>query len=595
MTATTAPGAPGSAAADRPPTAPAAEASQAAAGLRPDKGQLPPTMQWIADFSTRPIYIVVACCVVLPAVLWYALALIGGLVSGPEATAILSAGPLFIFLLLAIISSLGLLYGWLVPIEALLRGELRTPALIAESHRAVYRVPRRLFAVLLIVSLAVPAVAIASIRLTFPQQAIPIERILMLAFLALPVLALAYPLLLALLANWLDAPLGEIGTSGAERSHRVWSQLNVLPATLAVCTVVVFALVLVADLTRSLSQVAGDDKLSTGAQNASLVSQLLTTAAVRATTTTSVYVVLVFAVFLAGSRSLLRPLRELGLAARGVSHGNLYQRPLVLGARVELGDLASAYNEMLASLRHLVTYVNRVSDGDLRLRLTGDSEMSRAINRLVATQAELVRQLTETSIQLNSGAAEIFATSRQSESNSTEQASSVEETKRTMKNLLESSSRIAESAHIVYQNAEQTMDNIRLIAERLSDLVAHNQKIGEILDFVKEIADRSDLLALNASLEGTRAGEAGRGFTLVAAEMRRLAENVMDSVKDIKQLVADVRGSSQASVLATEEDMKLGAETTESAKRITFITQQQQTGTEQVSRSMDEISELLNQ
>jgi len=81
----------------------------------------------------------------------------------------------------------------------------------------------------------------------------------------------------------------------------------------------------------------------------------------------------------------------------------------------------------------------------------------------------------------------------------------------------------------------------------------------------------------------------------VAAEMRKLAEDVMGSVKDIKQLVGDIRKSSHASVMAAEEGMSLSKQTNDSARQIALITQQQQTGTEQVTQSMDEIRDLLNQ
>ena len=157
----------------------------------------------------------------------------------------------------------------------------------------------------------------------------------------------------------------------------------------------------------------------------------------------------------------------------------------------------------------------------------------------------------------------------------------------------ESPMRISESVRVVYHNAERTMEHMRLIADRVSGLVAHNRKLAGVLDFVTEIADRSDRLSLNASLEGTRAGEAGRGFTLVAAEMRRLTENVTDSIKDIKRLVADGRGIAEAILLATEEGINLGAETSESAKQFTFIAHHEQAATEQVGGSLDEVLDLL--
>jgi len=110
---------------------------------------------------------------------------------------------------------------------------------------------------------------------------------------------------------------------------------------------------------------------------------------------------------------------------------------------------------------------------------------------------------------------------------------------------------------------------------------------------IREIAERSDLLALNASLESARAGEAGRPFALIAAEMRRLAERVTGSVTDVRAMVADIRTSSQAAGVATESGRKLVDGTTESARLITRVTQQQQTATEQVLQSMRHIGAVL--
>src|SRR5205823_4647601 len=95
---------------------------------------------------------------------------------------------------------------------------------------------------------------------------------------------------------------------------------------------------------------------------------------------------------------------------------------------------------------------------------------------------------------------------------------------------------------------------------------------------------------LNASIEASRAGEAGRSFSIVAAEMRRLAERVTASVQDVKSLVDDIRSYGSATVTATEEGRKLAEGTTDSARQISMVTQQQRTGTEQVTESMKDIS-----
>jgi methyl-accepting chemotaxis protein len=164
-----------------------------------------------------------------------------------------------------------------------------------------------------------------------------------------------------------------------------------------------------------------------------------------------------------------------------------------------------------------------------------------------------------------------------------------------MDSLLESARQISDTAQSVLRNAEQTQQNSRLMGERIAVLSSHTQRIAEILQVIKEIANKSDLLALNAALEGTKAGEAGRGFSLVANQMQRLAENVMDSVRNIKDLTNTITEATRATVLATEETTKLSSDTTRSARQIALIVNQQQAGTEQVTRAMEDVAHVARQ
>jgi methyl-accepting chemotaxis protein len=166
----------------------------------------------------------------------------------------------------------------------------------------------------------------------------------------------------------------------------------------------------------------------------------------------------------------------------------------------------------------------------------------------------------------------------------------------------------------------QAMQQIRsdgvAVADSITKLSKRVERIGTVVEVIDEIADRSDLLALNAALEGSRAGEAGKGFSIVAAEMRRLAENVMESTKEIKNLITEIReataaagSAADASKEATESGEKLGAvaaqavegilagvqETSDAARVINLATQQQRTATEQVVASMAEIEDVTRQ
>jgi hypothetical protein len=221
--------------------------------------------------------------------------------------------------------------------------------------------------------------------------------------------------------------------------------------------------------------------------------------------------------------------------------------------------------------------------------------VKRYLARMISGQRQLVGQIAQTAVQLNAAAGDFLSSASEQERGSSEQSSAVEETRRTMASLLESSKLIAETAEGVLLNAERTQANSKVVAERIAALSAHSQRITEISEVIKEIANKSDLLALNAALEGTKAGEAGRGFSLVATQMQRLAENVMGSVRNIKEITGTITQATEASVFATEESTKLAADTTASARQIAQVMRHQQQGTEQVTLAMDEVTKIALQ
>lgn len=289
---------------------------------------------------------------------------------------------------------------------------------------------------------------------------------------------------------------------------------------------------------------------------------------------------------------LINQRRRLSIQARMISDDRL-DSPL-LDQRVP-GELGETFAQMVQNLRTIARRAHDITSGDLTTTVEGEGQLTTAFNQMVDWLRGLVEQISVTAMHISTAGEQILAVLREQESAANHQASSVEETQRTMETLLASAKKIAENAQHVFKSAEKTQASNRTVADKITDLRSHTERISEILEGIKRIADRSDLLALNASLEGMRAGEAGKGFTLVAAEMRRLAEHIKESVADIKALVTDIGASSLTTESATAEGTRLSENTTDNALKITLITQQQKSGTEQVTQSMDDLSELINQ
>lgn len=268
----------------------------------------------------------------------------------------------------------------------------------------------------------------------------------------------------------------------------------------------------------------------------------------------------------------------------------------VVGVPIRSGKSVTAWllvGTSLAPLRASIEATRTTSFAVAMLVLFGGVLFSFFLGRSLANRRRLQGEIAESVAKLHAHSADLQNLSNSLASSTAQQRAAVEETRRTMDALLGSARRIAEASQVVFENAEKTSRTTSNIQNATSGLVGHAQRIAEISETIRAIADRSDLLALNAALEGTKAGEAGRGFSLVAIEMRRLAENVMGAVREIKQLVGDIRLSSTSTVSATEDGARLAAHTSESAHEITVVTQQQRASTEQVTQSMDEVRVVL--
>jgi methyl-accepting chemotaxis protein len=235
--------------------------------------------------------------------------------------------------------------------------------------------------------------------------------------------------------------------------------------------------------------------------------------------------------------------------------------------------------------------------------------------------------------QVRSSSTELQAAANQQASGAKEQAAAMTEIATTISELLATSRQIAESAQRVAQNAEQTAtaarsghgtvdmthESISGIRRQVDQIVAHmlelgkkSQEIGAVLDIVSELAEQTNILAINATIEAAGAGEAGKRFAVVADEIRKLADRVGGSTKEVRTLIDDVRSAVNTTVMATETGSKavdagsrqfgdvasafkqiasLVATATEAAREIELSTKQQSTAVEQVSVAIASVTQ----
>jgi methyl-accepting chemotaxis protein len=294
-------------------------------------------------------------------------------------------------------------------------------------------------------------------------------------------------------------------------------------------------------------------------------------------------------------RSLLDPLRALERATQRLVDvgdvGDVGHLPVVQDD--EIGAMTHCFNRLVHNLRDVSGAALAVARGDLTVSLDHPGDLSLAFRGMLEQLHEMVVRIRETAVDVASASSEIYAAAQEQETAAARSSDSVNEMSATVESLAESAKRITATANGVLDNAEQTLATTDVMTTRISELTAQANGVGDLLEIIREVADRSDLLALNGSLEATRAGEAGRGFALVAAEMRRLAERVTGTVADVRERVSDIKSSGSSTVMATEQSRKLATDTASAARQIVVVTRTQSEDTGHAANAMQSMSEFV--
>ncbi len=281
-------------------------------------------------------------------------------------------------------------------------------------------------------------------------------------------------------------------------------------------------------------------------------------------------------------------------------------------------EICNDINELLASIDRIFIEVGqtmrRVSQGDLCLQITSNytgqfGELKMSINHSLSTLINLIQQIGDATHLIDQAADEIATGNVDLSTRTEKQAANLEETASSVEELSATVKQNAENAHLANQVAQQASgvalqggDEIRSLIQIMSEINHSSQKIVDIIAIIDSISFQTNILALNAAVEAARAGEDGRGFSVVASEVRNLAQRSASAAKEIKALINE-------SVLKVESGLtqveKTGLTMNRAVNSIKDVTQliseistassEQSDGIEQVSHAMVALDKATQQ
>ena len=312
------------------------------------------------------------------------------------------------------------------------------------------------------------------------------------------------------------------------------------------------------------------------------------------------------------ARHIVRPIHEVLEHVQEVSAGNLAVKEIDVTSGDEIGELGGAINTMTESLRRLIRQVEDAGEhiNASSEELTAGAERAAdAANQIAASittvaagserQAEAIADADSIVVQLSAGIQQVAANAGAVSGQAAQSVEAAEEGRKSV-----------DQAICQMRTIESTVTESAKVVTRLGE---RSYEIGQIVATITGIAEQTNLLALNAAIEAARAGEQGRGFAVVADEVRKLAEQSGEAAKQIAQMIAEIQGETDQAVQSMNngaEEVKHGTaavdaagksfadifgaihEISEQMREVSTVMEEMAKGSEQIVSSMQDIDKL---
>lgn len=266
------------------------------------------------------------------------------------------------------------------------------------------------------------------------------------------------------------------------------------------------------------------------------------------------------------------------------------------------------------ALRDVFNTMSAIADGDLTARssITSSDEMGmlgREMNEMGEKLSGIIKRLSDNSMSVSSAAIQMHSTAAQMATSTEELAAQASTIATACEEMSATSSEIARNCHMAASDSAKAndaacmgsqvvaetvnvmsriADRVRSTAQTVESLGSRSDQIGQIIGTIEDIADQTNLLALNAAIEAARAGEQGRGFAVVADEVRALAERTTRATREIGEMIKSIQVETKSAVTAMDEGVRQveqgTAEAAKSGEALRHILEQIASVTSQVNQ-----------